>query len=160
MTAVDQLIAVGAPLWIVIIVIVAPMALTFSKAAGNIPGALGAASRWWHTRQLREVERSEDLDKAIEDAVARRVEVELAPIRDQMKRMEQRLKCAESEIARREEEIALRDEYILLQARHSRNIQEWAIENGHQLPPPPPPPRFTQWVIDKKRRDGTRPKRE
>ena len=153
MSAAEQLISVGAPLWIVIIVIVAPMALTFSKAAGQLPGALGSASRWWHTRQLREVERAEDLDKAIEEAVKRRVEAELAPIRDQMQRMETRLQSAE-------EEVALRDEYILLQARHSRNIQEWAIENGHVLPPPPPPPRFTQWVIDKKRREGDSPKRE
>lgn len=151
--AADQLIAVGAPVWLTIVVIVTPMLLTFSKAAGRLPGVLGAASRWWQTRQLREVERSEDLDKAIEDAVARRVEMELAPIRDQMKRMEDRLRAAE-------EEVALRDEYILLQARHSRNIQEWAIENGHQLPPPPPPPRFTQWVIDKKRAEGDSPKRE
>ena len=153
MTAVDQLIAVGAPLWIVIIIIVAPMALTFSKAAGNIPGLLGAASRWWHTRQLREVERAEDLDKAIDTAVKRRVEEELAPIRERMQRMEDRLKT-------QEEEIALRDEYILLQARHARHIQEWAIEHGHVIPPPPAPPRFTQWVIDKKRRAGEPPQRE
>ncbi|NEJ47660.1 hypothetical protein, partial [Rhizobium leguminosarum] len=71
MDAVDQLVAIGAPLWITIIVVVAPMLLTFTKAAGQIPGALGAASRWWHTRQLREVERAEDLDKAIEEAVKR-----------------------------------------------------------------------------------------
>ena len=153
MDAVDQLVAIGAPLWITIIVVVAPMLLTFTKAAGQIPGALGAASRWWHTRQLREVERAEDLDKAIEEAVKRRVEEELGPIRARMERMEKRLITAE-------EEIALRDEYILLQARHSRNVQEWAIEHGHELPPPPAPPRFTQWVIDKNRRDGTRPKRE
>ncbi|MCT1411639.1 hypothetical protein [Corynebacterium sanguinis] len=153
MDAVDQLIAIGAPLWLTIAVIVTPMALTFSKAAGQIPGALGAASRWWHTRQLREVERAEGLDKAIDAAVKRRVEVELAPFRDRMKRMEDRL-------ADQEREIALRDEYILLQARHSRNIQEWAVEHGHELPPPPAPPRFTQWVIDKKRAEGDSPKRE
>lgn len=153
MDAVDQLVAIGAPLWITIIVVVAPMLLTFTKAAGQIPGALGAASRWWHTRQLREVERAEDLDKAIEEAVKRRVEEELGPIRARMERMEKRLITAE-------EEIALRDEYILLQARHSRNVQEWAIEHGHELPPPPAPPRFTQWVIDKKRRDGDQPQRE
>lgn len=142
--AADQLIAVGAPVWLTIVVIVIPMLLTFSKAAGRLPGVLGAASRWWQTRQLREVERSEDLDKAIEAAVKRRVEEELAPIRDRMQRMEDRLKAAE-------EEVELRDEYILIQARHNRNIQEWAIENGHELPPPPAPPRFTQWVIERKK---------
>lgn len=151
--AADQLIAVGAPVWLTIIAIVTPMLLTFSKAAGRLPGVLGAASRWWQTRQLREVERAEDLDKAIEAAVKRRVEEELAPIRERMQRMEDRLKT-------QEEEIALRDEYILLQARHARHIQEWAIEYGHELPPPPAPPRFTQWVIDKKRAEGDSPKRE
>lgn len=152
-TAADELVAIGAPVWLTIVVIITPMLLTFSKAAGRIPGLLGAASRWWHTRQLREVERAEDLDKATEVAVARRVEAELAPIRERMQRMEDRLKASE-------EEVALRDEYILLQSRHSRNIQEWSIENGHTLPPPPPPPRFTQWVIDKKRKEGDSSKRE
>ncbi|AWB84768.1 hypothetical protein [Corynebacterium liangguodongii] len=152
-TAVDQLVAAGAPVWLTIIVIITPMLLTFSKAAGRLPGVLGAASRWWQTRQLREVERAEDLDKAIDAAVKRRVEEELAPIRDRMRRMEERLKV-------QEDEIALRDEYILLQARHARNVAEWAIENGHELPPPPAPPRFTQWVIDRKRRPGDPPQRE
>ncbi|GEM_PF-3086969 len=154
MTAVDQLIAAGAPLWIVIAVVVGPMLLTFSKEAGKLPGFLGAASRWWHTRQLREVERSEDLDKAIEAAVRRRVEEELAPIRDRMQRMEDRLRDAE-------QEVALRDEYILEGVRWNRSVQEWAAEKGYELPSEPPiPPRFTQWVIDRKRRAGDPPQRE
>ncbi len=154
MTAVDQLIAAGAPLWIVIAVVVAPMLLTFSKEAGKLPGFLGAASRWWHTRQLREVQRSEDLDKAIEKAVRRRVEEEVTPIRDRMQRLEERLRSAE-------EEVALRDEYILENVEWSRGVQEWAAEKGYELPKEPPrPPRFSPWVLERRRREGEDPKRE
>ncbi len=153
MTAADQLRSIGAPVWLTVIVVMTSFLLSISKEAGRIPGILGAASRWWHTRQEREVLYARDLSKTIDEVVRERVEAELAPIRDRMQRMEDRLQSAE-------EEVALRDEYILLQARHTRNIQEWAIEHGYELPPPPAPPRFTQWVIDKKRRDGDAPQRE
>ena len=154
MTVAEQLIAAGAPLWITIAAIITPMLMTFSKAAGNIPGVLGSASRWWHTRQIREVERAESLDKAIEEAVSRRVESEIAPIRDRMQRMEERLRVAE-------EEVALRDEYILEVAEWTRSVQEEAAEKGFVLPSEPPkPPRFSLWVIDRRRREGDAPKRE
>lgn len=152
MTAPEQLIAAGAPLWITILVIVLPMFMTFSKSMGKVPGVLGALSRRWQTRQLRDVERSEDLDMAIKEAVKRRVEEEMKPIQERMRRLEERLAASD-------EEIALRDEYILVQARYIRGVVEVAIERGFEGLEEPPA-RFTQWIRARGRIDGHDPQRE
>jgi len=70
----------GAPPWIIITVVIL-IAVFSTKKAGQIPGLLGAWSRWITTRQERSIDRDLTLRQKIDAAVQERVTAEVAPIR-------------------------------------------------------------------------------
>ena len=139
----DQMPA-GTPVWLAILITLGPMILTLSKSAGKLPGILGEASRRWHGRQLAEIERSKNLDVAMRAEVARRVREEMAPLQEQIDRLQRELEAereARQEIDRENQQL---QDYTVYVARRIFERREWAAATGITLPPPPLMP-FRDW---------------
>lgn len=135
----------GTPLWVVTIGIVLAMLGMFSKTMQEVKGPLGALARWWGARQVREIERSGDLNTAIEEEVRKRVESALDDVRDRITRLEDDLKN-EREARRRDvAEIVLLREYAVEAAKREFALKQFAAANGLELPPPPLPT-YQEWA--------------
>lgn len=128
----------GTPLWLVTAGTIIFLLGILSKQVAEWKNPLGALARWWQSRQLREVERSENLDQAIEAAVKRRVAEEVEPVMKRIKALEKWKKYAERE-------IGLRDKYAVEVARYISRLDQWSAARGLELPPPPLSP-FYEWL--------------
>ena len=85
----------GTPLWIITTMSILVLLGMISKQVAEWKNPIGALAKWFQTGQLREVERSESLDQAIEAAVRRRVSEEVTSVMDRLKKLEDRLTSAE-----------------------------------------------------------------
>lgn len=154
MPSAETLIDAGYPLWIVFFVIVLPLFVTLSKNLGSLNTILGSANRWWQGRQDRAVTKVMTIDEKIDAAVRQRVEIKIAPIMESVTKLRAELKESNDEVDRVKaklesalKEIAYRDEYSLEQSRYIRHINEWAAQEGYEIPTPPHrPARFTEWL--------------
>lgn len=153
----------GTPVWLTIVFLIMAVFLTFSERLAKLANPIGWIARRWQNRQILAVERAESLDKAIEDAVARRVKDRMAPILEDLQALRDRLDIAEQDVseirqARREdqaahareidtyqEKVRIRDAYIVHVASWYRSLRIWAAEEGIPLPPPDLTP-FREWT--------------
>lgn len=153
----------GTPLWIIITFIALGSILTFSERLAKFKGPAGSLSRWWGNRQKQSIGRSTELHKAIAVAVDERVEIELQPVRIQLKSAQDQIKelrgvlDSERKASRETEdrlsnEVRLRGRYITLVASWYHNISVWAAQNGYILPPPPWPT-YQEWKLEQAQKD-------
>lgn len=159
------------PVWVVVIVVLLGAAGTFSKAMAEVKGPLGAAARWWGSRQIRAVQKRKTLDQTINEAVEARVTTRMKPVtadledlREQLDRLRDDL-GRERDDRRKERETMKRDHDHELAKNRERERQQhkynvyvtaivrdyeiWAADMGLELPPPAFRT-YPEWLADQK----------
>lgn len=148
----------GTPIWITIALVVLSAILTFSERVAKISGPIGAAARWWTSRQASEVKRSLSLEETINDSVEKRVQMRMEPIQGQITDMRDRIRTLQQDLnierSERKKELATervehrktiarlqaeRDLYVDWSAHLQawwRPVQLWIADRGLEIPPP------------------------
>ena len=134
----------GSPLWLVAAVVLTPLLLTFLKGLKDVAGPIGWLARRWDSRQVRAVEKMSDLDKAMQEAVDKRVEMQVKPLRERINELTDDLRQEREVRERGEEQISLLREYSILAVKREFQIAQYLAQNGLEMPPPPFPS-FEEW---------------
>lgn len=131
----------GTPVWVITAGALTTLFLTLSEKAAKLPGGLGAAARWWNTRQVREVRRRKGLDAEINELVDEKVGWVRAEMRASIKDLK-------GQIEKLQKTERLQHSYIVWITSHLRRIEVWAADRGLELPPPPFMT-FTEFVAER-----------
>lgn len=157
------------PVWAVVIVVLIGAFGTFSKSVAQIKGPLGAAARYWESRQVRAVEKRKTLDETINEVVELRVDNRMEAVNADMEDLRSQLKSLRNDLDREREErrderetmkrdhareLAKARDRELLQHRYNvyttstfRTYEIWAADQGIELPPPEFRT-FPEWLAD------------
>ena len=144
----------GTPVWITATIALVAALVTFSPQVAKLGGPIGAAARWFQNRQVREIDRAESVDQAIEAAVQRRVDSEIGPLKRRIETLEADLERERDERreerAREQRDHRAEVEQLRLErdmyADYAAHTSSWVLPvkvflkgQGIELPPPPWP---------------------
>lgn len=118
----------GAPSWLILAVIILGWFLS-TKRASNLPGKLGAWSRWITRRQERALDREMSMREQVDAAVVKRVAAEVAPIQAENDMIQRELDDLRVDLGKererhREELARMRRRYADDLARERKRHQE------------------------------------
>lgn len=134
----------GSPLWLVAAVVLTPLLLTFLKGLKDVAGPIGWLARRWDSRQVRAVEKLSDLDKAMQEAVDKRVELQVNPLRERVNELTEDLRQEREIRERGEVQIQLLRDYAIVATQREFQMAQYLAKNGLEMPPPPLLP-FNEW---------------
>lgn len=161
------------PVWAVVTVVLIGALGTFSKTVAQIKGPLGAAARWWESRQIRAVEKKKDFYDNLDVVVDKRtasirsdlaeLQKQVGELRDELSRerearrkeREQLVSDHAREISQVRERERLQHRYTVEVTRAFRELEIWAADHGLELPPPPFRT-FPEWLSDREARATAR----
>ena len=133
----------GTPVWITATIALIAALVTFSPQVAKLGGPLGAAARWFQNRQLREINRSESVDQAIEAAVQRRVDSEIGPLKQRISDLAADLERERVEHRAEVEKLRIERDMFADYAAHASSwvlpVKVFLNGQGIELPPPPWP---------------------
>lgn len=135
----------GTPIWLTGTAGSVLIVLTLWERLKDVRGPIGALSRWWHTRQIRELERQSAIDKATQEYIAQQVDYatqsmrkSIADLTAQVQDLQQARQSDKQKIADLEESRGLWSAFaaeltaVLLRARQT--MAEHGLEMTEPIP--------------------------
>lgn len=147
-----QVLPEGSPLWLIAVAVVVPMLLTFVKGMADVSGPLGALARWWEKRNVRKAKNVIELDEVLAEAVDKRVEWQVAPLKKEVAALERDIREERRLRIEGEQEISLLREYAVVAVRREFLLSQFLAQHGLEVPPPPLLS-FDEWKEQRRRDD-------
>lgn len=122
----------GTPVWVTITLILVFASLMVVRQLKDLKGPVGALSRWWEGKAVREIQKKKTLALEADDLVDTRVNLHLEPVLDQLKSLQRQVRTLRDELdterkERREERATSEAEHLaeikMLEDRRVREVK-------------------------------------